>query len=469
MFQSHFPSHQHLTSAHLAQTMTLLGLTAVELRQKIETELAKNPALELIEEKRCPTCHRILTHSGPCPICSLPQGVANNDPIVFVSPREDFYSSQYIPADDLPIDHEAAETEDLASFVLRQIAPELAVKDRGLAAYILTHLNEDGFLSIEPIEIAQYHHIPVDHVNKIISLIQHSDPIGVGSANPQEVLLIQLEVLSEVTPVPPLAKKIIGCGLDLLSRHQYSELARILKTSVRQIQQVAQFISENLNPFPARSHWGDHHSPSESPLQVYRQPDIIINYLNGNPENPFVVEIIMPLKGTLRVNPLFRQAIREADPGKIEEWKNELEQASLLVKCIQQRNHTMRRLMQRVVVLQENFIRSGETQLIPLTRVQISKELEVHESTISRAVANKTIQLPNRRIVPLSTFFDRSLNVRSIMRIIIENDKDPLSDTEIAQELGRFGFKVARRTVAKYRSMEGILPAHLRHPNPVKV
>ena len=92
--------------------------------------------------------------------------------------------------------------------------------------------------------------------------------------------------------------------------------------------------------------------------------------------------------------------------------------------------------------------------------------MEVHESTISRAVANKAVQMPNGRIIPLSNFFDRSLNVRTVMREIIAQESYPLSDSELAGMLAERGHTVARRTVAKYRAMEGILPANLRHTSP---
>jgi RNA polymerase sigma-54 factor len=136
------------------------------------------------------------------------------------------------------------------------------------------------------------------------------------------------------------------------------------------------------------------------------------------------------------------------------------------VKCLQQRNHTIQRLIQRVVTLQKDFIINGEKYLKPITRAYFSKELEVHESTISRAVANKTVQLPNKRIIPLASFFDRSLNVRTVLKTLIQDERNPLSDSELAEMLAKQGFSVARRTVAKYRAMEGILPAHLRQPLP---
>ncbi len=89
-------------------------------------------------------------------------------------------------------------------------------------------------------------------------------------------------------------------------------------------------------------------------------------------------------------------------------------------------------------------------------------ELEVHESTISRAVANKAVQLPNKKIIPLASFFDRSLNVRTVLKEIITHETSPLSDSDLVDMLSERGYDVARRTVAKYRSIEGILPAHLR-------
>jgi RNA polymerase sigma-54 factor len=183
--------------------------------------------------------------------------------------------------------------------------------------------------------------------------------------------------------------------------------------------------------------------------------------LDGS-DSQLMVEIISPYAGALRVNPLFRDALAQAPAEKSEQWQADLENASLLVKCIQQRDHTLVRLMQRIVMLQRKFILHGDAHLAPVTRARIADELAVHESTISRAVSGKAVQLPNRRIVPLSKFFDRSLHIRTALRDIISNEKKPLSDTQISKLLEKQGYQVARRTVAKYRAMEGILPARFR-------
>jgi RNA polymerase sigma-54 factor len=250
----------------------------------------------------------------------------------------------------------------------------------------------------------------------------------------------------------------------LLSRRAYTELSRLLHISTAQATQLAVFISENLNPFPARAHWGDFH-PGTDHITTYQDPDVIISQLTGESDSPLIVEVVSPYAGSLRVNPLFRQAISQAPAEKTGEWQAELDEAVLLVKCLQQRNHTLVRLMRELVMLQRRFILLGDAYLLPVTRAHLAVELDVHESTISRAVSGKAVQLPNRKIVPLSKWFDRSLNIRTALMHIIAQEQKPLSDTQIAERLMDQGYPVARRTVAKYRSMEGILPARLRLPN----
>jgi RNA polymerase sigma-54 factor len=443
--------------------MALLELTSNELRQKLEAELASNPALELVDDYRCPHCQRVLARRGPCPVCSSTALPKPDQPIVFVSPSQDFSSPRRISqsSQEFIPDELMAQVEELPTFVLRQIAPELDPSDRSLAAYLLNSLDKDGLLCISLAEAARYHHISLSHVEKVLRLIQRAEPIGVGSPTPKDALLIQLEILAESRPVPTLAAKAIQNGMDLLSRRAFSELGRMLKVSANQAAQIACFISENLNPFPARSYWGEHQQ-SIAPEQVYHHADILISRLLESAETPLVVEIISPYSGMLRVNPLFREALSQAPDEKNAEWQAALDNASLLVKCLQQRNHTLVRLMQRLVVLQRPFILDGDAFLQPVTRAQLANELQLHESTISRAVSNKAVQLPNRRIIPLDKFFDRSLHIRTALLEIIEQEEKPLSDAEIASLLEDQGFSVARRTVAKYRSIEGILPARLR-------
>jgi len=387
-----------------------------------------------------------------------------DEPVVFVSPRQDFSPARKpLPIEEMASEEWTASVEDLPTYVLRQIAPELKENERILAAHILTSLDEDGLLTVPLYEIARYQHVPISSVEHVQQIIQHADPIGVGSSSPKEALLVQLEALSETHTVPPLARKAIEEGMDYLSRRAFTDLARLLHTSIAQTKKLAIYISDNLNPFPARAHWGEFQQSSER-MPAYHEPDICITHANNQPDSPLVVEIVSPYAGSLRVNPLFRQVIDQAPADKAEEWKSALEGATLLVKCLQQRNNTMVRLMRRLVVIQRAFILHGDAYLKPITRAQLSGELQVHESTISRAVAGKAVQLPNKKIIPLDRWFDRSLNVRTALVEIIAKEENPLSDTEIMELLEKQGYSIARRTVAKYRSIEGILPAKLRQP-----
>lgn len=467
MYQYQVQTAKPLTTAHLAQTMTLLGMTSEELTQKIEAELAKNPALEIVEERRCPTCKRALVDPGPCPLCSRPKNQTSEEPIVFVSSYNE-YNPTNLPSktdftyDDVPDDNIAPES-DLPSYILKQISTELAVDDRLIAAHILTSLDDDGLLRIPLIEISRYHHVPISRIDAIVQLIQRADPIGVGSSTPEDALLVQLKTLKEYgKSVPELAERAIREGMSYLSRHQYDDLAKLLHIPPSEAKALARFISLNLNPYPGRSYWGDVRQRAPESPHVYHSPDIIINRLHAKNDSPLIVEILLPLRGTLNINPLFRQTTKDISDESLDKWKKDLENANLLIKCIQQRNNTMQRLMTYLATHQRKFILNGDHFLRPITRAEVSKILEVHESTISRAVSGKCVQLPSGRIIPISMLFDRSLPIRAHLKDVIKMESQPYTDSQLVGILAKKGYKIARRTVAKYRTMEGILPAHLR-------
>jgi RNA polymerase sigma-54 factor len=468
MFQVQNQVLRPQVTAHLAQTMSLLQMPATEIRQKIRTELANNPALEIVEDNRCPNCGRVMAAPGPCSVCSQPFDTQLDEPIVFISSPDDFPASfgkngTGKSPNEVSYDNLAPLKEDLPSYVLRQIAPELEEDERLIAVHILNNLNEDGLLTIPLEEICQFYHVPLSKVTQVADIIKHAEPIGVGASSPQEALLIQLNLLREDSKVPYLAEEAIKAGMKDLSTHSYRNLAKELNTTVENAQQIAEFIRSNLNPYPGRAFWGDFRQPSESQTHAYHQPDIILKEVENSPKRRLMVEIISPYRGTLRINPLFRQAQKQAPDEKSEAWAKDIESASLLIKCLQQRNHTMEQLMTELVKRQSNYILSGDPALMqPQTQADMSELLEVHESTISRAVSDKSVQLPNRKIVPLKMFFDRSLPIRTTLLRLVENEKTPLTDTELAEELSSAGYNIARRTVAKYRAMEGILSSRLR-------
>jgi RNA polymerase sigma-54 factor len=460
----HKPSHRPMTTAHLAQTMTLLEMNNHELAERIQGELASNPALELDSEKRCPACGRKLVNQI-CSTCSRPESFDPQAPVVFVSPQQRYSPRRKYTAngDEIASFEEfSPQEEDLAMFVLSQMRTELEPRERPIAAHILTSLNEDGLLPITLSEIALYHHVPISTIQHVKELIQKCDPLGVGSQSPQEALMVQAEALHQTEHFPELALRAIELGFQELTQKNYRALAKAIGSTTKQAEQIAKYIGQNLNPFPGRSYWGSHRSPTNDAPDRYQSPDVIISILGDQKDPQLVVEVLWPIYAPLKINPDFRKAIADAPPEKNSAWNDDYQKANLLIKCLGQRNHTLVQLMEQLAMKQREFILNGDMYMVPLTRAQLAEELGVHESTISRAVSSKSVQLPSGKIVPIALFFDRSLHIRTVIKEIIADEEKPLSDTRITTILEKSGYNVARRTVAKYRSMEGILPAHLR-------
>lgn len=398
------------TTASLTQTMSLLHLTSDELRQAIEHELSNNPALTLTSAPRCPACGKKTTRPGPCPLCSARP---NAQTIVFSAPAADFqenapsrqretYNSREAP--------EATENISLAAHLLGQIAAELAREDRPIAAHLLTALDEDGLLTIAPSEVAAYFHIPMLRVERVRQLIQRGEPLGCASTSAREAISIQLDILAETLEIPPAAHACLE-HFELLARRNFSEIAQKSGFTVDEIEEAAQFIGLNLNPFPARAWWGTQ-SGSGDPQPVFRNPDVILRWLDSAGAT-LVVELSLPFAGRLRLNPLFKQARAEDESGAFDEA---IERARLLIKSLRQRQTALEMLMARLASLQRAFIQHGTGRLIPVTRAQIATDLGFHESTISRAVAGKQVQLPDGHIIPLARFFERNLSARTALK-----------------------------------------------------
>ncbi len=444
-------------SAHLTLTMALMELPLDELQQAIDRALNENPALEIAPERRCPTCGRTLIEDRPCPVCR-PPSTSPEEPIVFVSGSDLQYgyelgeSSEEFP----PL---ADRDETLPEYVFRQIRFDLAEEDRPIAAHLLANLDDDGLIRASMIELTAALRVPPARIQRVLDLIQSADPPGVGAQNEQEAMLIQLRHLAERTEVPPFTEAILREGLVDLAHHRYGQLARRLGATKAQVQRAGKFIRENLYPRPAQMQWGSH---TQEPASVLRHPDIIIHHDPARTGGALIVEILMPLRAPLRVSPLFATSIHQAEPTHLAGLEKQLERAMLFTKCLAQRQHTIKRLMSFLVRYQRDYILHGDRYMRPLTRAEVARQLELHESTISRAVKDKVVQLPSGRLVPLGVFFDRSLHLRTMIRQMIEEEEKPLSDQQIANRLADEGFPIARRTVSKYRAMLRIPPAHQR-------
>jgi RNA polymerase sigma-54 factor len=449
-------------TAHLAQTMTLIALPAAELEAAVSAELASNPALELLADSRCPSCGRRLKER-PCPVCSRQRDGADG-PIVYLSSRTRMHGDFPADRDDDRETPEPPAPEKLAEHVLRQIAPMIATEDRPIAAYLLMRLDERGFLPEMPVESALFLRVSLARVEAVLTLVQHADPPGLAAHDTQESLLLQIDSLEEEGSVHPLARACIRDHWDSLGRRDLGRIARELHVPRHQVVEADLFIRRNLTPFPAQAFWGDGRGRvAFDPASGFAgQPDAVITPPADGATGSLRVEVFTPVEGWLRVDPRFKEALADCPEGERESWERYAARAQLFAKCLRQRNNTMCRLMETLAREQRPFILGGDRDLKPMTRASLATRLEVHESTISRAVAHKTVALPDGRIVALAKFFDRSLSVRDALKTIVAAEIRPLTDDQISTRLAGLGYKVARRTVAKYRAAEGILPAIAR-------
>jgi RNA polymerase sigma-54 factor len=171
----------------------------------------------------------------------------------------------------------------------------------------------------------------------------------------------------------------------------------------------------------------------------------------------------------LRLNPLYQDLAQAVSRGLQEISSEErdhlsafVSRARLFLTNLRQRHETIRRIAEYLVERQEAFLRHGVRYLAPLTRAEVAAAIGVHESTVSRATANKYVQIPSKEIIPFSHFFTPSLSIKDVIQELITKEQSPLTDQDIVEILRQRGFDVARRTVAKYRGQLGILPSTLR-------
>jgi RNA polymerase sigma-54 factor len=436
---------------------TLLHLSAVELEQAVSLELAENPALELLEVLHCTRCGLPLS-DGRCPSCSRAELRAQTQETTHLD-----HSAPPSGEEEDPTAHLTASTT-LAEHLLRQVRTSLPPHDLPIAICVVENLDDHGFLNCGLDEIASLCNADLARAQAVVAAIQQLEPVGIAAENARDCLLIQLDHLQQEGVEHPLAVSLIAEHWEAISRQSFEELARELETTTGAIEQALTFIRDNLNPFPAHADWADLHESPPEKEDTYPFPDVIIRK-STEPADEDAYEIELPGAQLfrLRVSASYREAMQGLTPSDDgEEWSGFYDKARLFIKSVEQRWQTLHNLTCHLIDYQRDFLAHGDRHLKPLTRAQVAGAMEVHESTVSRAVAGKFAQLPNGRIVPLAKFFDSAAPVKEMLRELIAQEDRPLSDREIAEMLAQRGHPVARRTVAKYRNAMNILPSSLR-------
>jgi RNA polymerase sigma-54 factor len=465
------PDHTLRVSARLITASTILHLSSDELEHAVTQEQMENPALDVSEKRVCLFCGSPL--QGPyCANCGhfeqptpgFSSGETSQDEQRAGQQWSEYHSydiydyrsNEYDDEDELDLVARISVDQTLADTLLQQLHTLIALEDAPIAEQLVGNLNERGYLEISAQEIAGYLRVPVERVEYVLQQLQTLEPVGIGARDLRECLLIQLQALAEQEPPHPLAYALIDRYLDRLGKSHFGEIARELKVPEQDVRQAAQYIRGNLNPFPAHTYQP---GTDNGATAAYTRPDIIIR----RGESGFEVEVIEEKRYSFHIGSGYgTQPLRlEHDPGyeEIQRYiRHQSDRAKFFIDCIQRRWRTLKQVAELIVDYQREFLDRGVRYLRPFTRAEVATRLNLDESTVSRATANKYALLPNGRLIPLSDFFDGSLSVKDILRELIssEDTRRRLSDDELARLLTMRGIPMARRTVTKYREEMGI-------------
>lgn len=427
----------------------LLTLPIMELQQMMEQELNENPALEEIElaEMPCSRCGGPVVE-GFCLRCAL-------------QPTDDDFSSAFIsPGDELDQLLFVAAPRSLNESILEDLYASLPEHEHGVALALVGSLDEHGFLADEPADLAASLGVAPERVSAVLRHMQAIGPPGIGTRDTRTCMLAQLDALQEAGTTCPHARIIIDAYLEELGAHHYKEIARALGVPLAEVEAAQAFIRQHLWPYPAQS-LNPAASESEPDRTRYRIPDLAITEHEGE----FTVEVLQAPRRRLRMNPLYQELARnsttldEQERSHVQEY---ISRARVFLTNLRQRESTLQRVGEAIVARQEEALRYGVRHLVPMTRADIAAELGLHESTVSRTVADKNVLMPDRTLLPLRDFFVVSRGIKDVIRELIDNETTPLSDQDLVVLLYEQGYDVARRTVAKYRQQMKILPSHLR-------
>jgi len=453
------PSHEMemRPSPGLITFARLLTLPAWELEQTIQEELQGNPALELVEPEVCAVCGAPLV-DGVCYECLQRDAEILN--------REERIRQQEVDEEFDPLTLIAGQL-NLGEQLLREVGTQIPEEDMIIARYLVGYLDDRGFLDCNSQVVAFTLGVSTERVERTIRALQQAGPVGAAARNVKECLLLQLGRLAEAGVSNPLAEAIIKDHFERLGQGQYHEIARALGVSSKEVLEARDFIRQHLRPFPVPDLVNPESWTSTTDVP-YTAPDVIIHERPEHSGN-YQVEVVRSRRTFLQVSPIYQRVAREIRKGSLPASEQErehvmqhLSRAQSFLAHLRERRETLQTVAEAVVARQTAFLRDGVRHLRPLTRAEIAEATGLHQSTVSRAVADKYVLLPNRKVIPFSAFFEPSRSVKDVLHEIVEREGVPLADAELAQELSKRGYNVARRTVAKYRKRMGILPSTMR-------
>jgi RNA polymerase sigma-54 factor len=451
----------------LIMANAILQQNSLELEQQIKTELLENPALDMLEDVQ--PCQGDCIDPANCPFCSqrLISRYEEKDAQELPDAEPEYVQETFWESEDDydPVGNLEAEIT-LKDHLKTLMRAALNEEDFSIGEYLIDNLDDNGWLATDPELLAQETGENVEDVLRVLAVIQSFDPPGVGARDLQECLVIQLQFLREEGQGNPLAERMVRRQFkDVVSR-RYSRLARVNGISLDKTRDTIEYIRTHLNPYPAnqfRPPWI--YKPSGSKSAV--RPDVVIR----RTEYGYEVEVQGSDPYNLAVTTTYRSVYNNIKQGSQvpEDEKKHVteyvERAELFIRNINQRRKTLRLITKCIIECQQGFLETGSRAYVrPLTRTRVAQILELHESTVSRATANKFVQLPNQEVVSFDIFFNPSLSIKTAIEEIIsgEDPTKPFSDQQIADILKEKGMDVARRTVVKYREAQKLLSSNRR-------
>jgi RNA polymerase sigma-54 factor len=463
----------------LQQAIKLLPLTNLELIEIIDTELSQNPMLEIEEEtmevkseeegsqekteaEREPERTEDISRSGET---TEPQKKEEDQDLeaYFQEYFDNSMRSYFVEKKEAPaLENFVSKTDSLWDHLEWQSNLTFSgEKEREIAQHIIGNINEDGYL-ISPVEeIAAATGAPEELVEEIREKIKRFDPIGIGSMNLREALLAQMEYFDIEDPITRI---IVDQHLPLLEKSDFTRLAKVLNISLTDVKSHIEVIKA-LDPAPGRKY--------SQEKTFYVVPDIIVRKEDDE------LKIILNDEGMprLRISSFYKKMLAQMskDDSEASQFlRDRMKKAFWFLRSLNQRNQTVYKVAKYIVDKQKDFIEKGMEFIKPLTLIELAQEIGVHESTVGRVVANKYI-MTSRGVFPLKYFFHKSLSgdfgeeisslrVKEKIKKLVEQEEksNPLSDIEIEEILAKENFKIARRTVAKYRKQLRIPPSHIR-------
>jgi RNA polymerase sigma-54 factor len=356
--------------------------------------------------------------------------------------------------------------ETLREHLLWQLSmATLTPRDREIALHIIDAINDDGYLEdwdgiVE--RLSEGMDIGAAEIERVLTAVQDFDPAGVAARDLGECLRLQLQQLSPATPEATAALKLVEAPKGVLTSRDVTHLSRETGLSADEVR-AGLALLQTLQPRPGRPF-----QPHESD---YIAPDVHVAKKNGR----WRVTLNSEYAPRLRVNPYYQRLIRRADTSQEQlTLKQHLQEARYFISSLEARNETLLRVAQCIIEEQRAFLEYGEEAMRPLVLRDVAEKLGIHESTVSRATANKYMLTP-RGLYELKYFFSSHVQtteggtcsataIQAMIKRLIgtENPAKPLSDSTLADLLLKEGIQVARRTVAKYREALDIPPSHER-------